>query len=111
MTKSKAIISVVIIVASIILFGCTTKNIKPIENGQKIGVVLMHGKGGDTDWVDPLASSLKSVGVKVITPAMAWHRDRIYDKNFEEAMAEINDLVLKIKSEGSEVVYVAGHSL
>lgn len=109
--KSKTIISVVLIVAAVILSGCNTKNIKPINNGKKIGVVLMHGKGGDTQWVAPLASSLRSAGVKVDIPNMAWHRKRIYDKTFDEAMAEVNNYVSRMKSEGVQTVYVAGHSL
>lgn len=110
MTNSKtfaaALISAVLVIA-----GCSSTNIKPIENGQKIGVVLMHGKGGDTRWVEPLASSLRSAGVKVVTPNMPWHRNRIYDKTFEEAMGEINNHVTRMKASGAESVFVAGHSL
>lgn len=109
--KKLKIFTVVLISSVLVLTGCNSNNIKPIEGGQRIGVVLMHGKGGDTQWVAPLASSLRSAGVKVITPDMPWHRDRIYDKTFDEAMAEINSYVIKLKSAGVQSVYVAGHSL
>jgi pimeloyl-ACP methyl ester carboxylesterase len=102
--------------ASTLLFvflisGCNSRNVKPIENGNTKGVVLMHGKGGGTDWVDPLASSLRKAGVTVLVPNMPWHRDRIYDRTFEQSMGEIQAHVLKLRNSGAEKVYVAGHSL
>lgn len=107
--KSIRTFAATLIAAVMMLTGCNT--IKPIPNGEKIGVVLMHGKGGTTQWVDPLGSSLRSAGVQVDVPDMAWHRDRIYDKTFDEAMAEIKSHVVKMKSKGVQSVYVAGHSL
>ena len=100
-----------ITVATAFLTGCNSKNIKPIENGNDIGVVLMHGKGGTTEWIDSLASSLRSAGINVVTPSMPWHRDRIYDRTFEQSMSEINGYVDKLKASGSKSVFVAGHSL
>jgi esterase/lipase len=97
--------------AVLALAGCSSKSIKPIENGNILGVVLMHGKGGGTKWVDPLASNLRSTGVQVVTPAMPWHRRRIYDKTFEASMLEIQKHVRKLKSDGAISVFVAGHSL
>ena len=90
---------------------CSLKPIKPIANGQQIGVVLLHGKGGDTQWIDPLASSLKNAGVQVLTPIMPWHRDRIYDKSFDDAMAEISRHVKELRAQGATSVFLAGHSL
>jgi len=98
-------------ISLLVLLGCDSKNIKPIEPGVKIGIILMHGKGGDTRWVSPLAISLRSSGVKVVVPNMAWHKNRIYDKTFNEAMAEINSHVREMKSLGIQIIYVAGHSL
>lgn len=109
--KLRSVVALTLVTLLLTLFGCNSKSIKPIENGKNIGVVLMHGKGGDTRWVDPLASSLKSAGVQVDVPDMAWHRNRIYDKTFDEAMAEINGHVAKMKSSGVQSVFVAGHSL
>ena len=102
--------------ASIVLFAAlvtvsNSANSEPIDNGNVIGVVLMHGKGGGTKWVDPLASSLETAGVNVVTPNMPWHRNRIYDRTFEQSMSEINGYVEKLKTSGAKKVYVAGHSL
>jgi pimeloyl-ACP methyl ester carboxylesterase len=100
-----------VLLCAVFIAGCNTERIKPIENGDDIGVVLMHGKGGGTNWVDPLASSLRSASISVITPSLPWHRNRIYDRTFEQSMAEIEGHVAKMRSSGAKRVYVAGHSL
>jgi pimeloyl-ACP methyl ester carboxylesterase len=100
-----------LLLGALLLAGCNSNPIKPIENGNTMGVLLMHGKGGDTRWVDPLASILRAAGVQVLTPRMPWHRDRIYDKTFDDAMAEIAGQVRAMKDQGVRSVYLAGHSL
>lgn len=92
------------------LSGCETVKIEPIK-GDRIGIVLMHGKGGTTARVDSLASDLSSAGILVETPLMPWSRDRIYDKGYEEAMAEIDTHVARLKSQGAKRIIVAGHSI
>lgn len=82
-----------------------------IKDANKIGIVLMQGKGGTTKWVDSLSSSLDSTGVQVMTPDMPWHRDRIYDKSFENSMLEIKGYVEELKEKGATKIFVAGHSL
>ncbi len=100
-----------IFVSVLFLIGCGASNIKPINNGDKIGVVLMHGKGSDGRSVKPLEYSLSSAGVQYITPDLSWHRDRIYDKTFQESLLEIQGYVEKLKAKGVKKVFVAGHSL
>ncbi|MFN2232907.1 MAG: alpha/beta hydrolase [Anaerolineales bacterium] len=109
--KSLRALHIILFSVVLILVGCNSKNIKSFESANKIGVILMHGKGGDTRWVDPLAYSLRSAGMQVVTPIMPWHKDRIYDKTFDEAMAEIHSYVLKMRSNGIQYVYLSGHSL
>lgn len=82
-----------------------------INDANKIGIVMMQGKGGTTKWVKSLASSLSYAGVQVVTPDMPWHRDRIYDKSFADSMLEIQGHVNKLKSKGATKIFVAGHSL
>lgn len=101
----------VAVFALIALLGCNPANIKPIEGGNTLGVVLLHGKGGDTRWVNPLASNLRSAGVQVAVPDMPWHRNRIYDKSFDDSLAEISGYVGRLKANGAQKVFVAGHSL
>lgn len=102
---------VVAVFALIALLGCNPANIKPIDGGNTLGVVLLHGKGGDTRWVNPLASNLRSAGVQVAVPDMPWHRNRIYDKSFDDSLAEISGYVSRLKANGAKKVIVAGHSL
>ncbi|MCP5230974.1 MAG: alpha/beta hydrolase [Zoogloeaceae bacterium] len=78
---------------------------------REVGIVLMHGKGGDTKWVDPLAEALRDEGYTVLVPDLAWHRNRIYDQTFDQAMAEIHGHVQRLRTEGKPLVVVAGHSL
>lgn len=108
----KRILALTCIVPAMLLSGCNPKNIKPVEGGDKIGVVLMHGKDSPTTRpVDPLAASLRTAGVKVVTPLMPWTRNRIYDKTFEDSLLEIQGHVRKLRAQGATRVYLAGHSL
>ena len=110
MKSVKILVSMVVLIC-LMFIGCSLKTIKPIAHGEKIGVVLMHGKGSDTQWIDPLKSSLEKAGVQVIAPKMPWHKSRIYDKSFDDAMAEINSHVKDLKQKGAAKVFVAGHSM
>jgi esterase/lipase len=91
--------------------GCASKkNIKPIASADTIGIVLLHGKNGDTRWVSPLASDLRTAGYNVVTPNMPWHRQRIYEKTFEDSLIELKSHVYLLKKQGNKV-FIAGHSL
>jgi esterase/lipase len=99
---------------SLVLLGLATFNTadsQPLSAPNEIGIVLLHGKGGDTRWVDPLGKDLRKAGVRVADPDMAWHRNRIYDKTFEDSLQEINVHVNELKQKGAKKVFVAGHSL
>lgn len=92
------------------LAGCQTTSIKPVT-GDKIGMILMHGKGGTTRAVESLAADLAGAGILVETPLMPWSRDRIFDKSYDEAMAEIDGHVARLRARGAKRIIVAGHSL
>lgn len=78
----------------------------------KIGVVLMHGKGGHPGaGIDTLAGKLSAAGFEVETPEMPWSRNRIYDRDYEESMAEIDAVVAKLKAKGATKIVVAGQSM
>ena len=93
----------------VILIGCSVS--EPISGGNGFGVVLMHGKGGDTRWVDRLAFSLQRGGVRVTTPKMPWSRDRIYDRTVEGSLIEIDAAVSGLRARGARRIIIAGHSL
>ena len=78
---------------SLVLLGFAafnTANSQPLVAPNEIGIVLLHGKGADTRWVDPLGKSLRVAGVRVADPDMAWHRNRIYDKTFVYDIGDVD---------------------
>ena len=80
----------------------------------KTGVILMHGKWGTTGSKSPvviLAKSLRSEGFLVITPEMPWSKRRLYDKDYEGSMNEIDKAVAKLKADGATKIVVGGHSM
>jgi len=82
--------------------------------GEKIGVVLMHGKGGTSKSKSPvgkLKSALEGAGILVIAPDMPWSRDREFDKSYEDSMKEIDEAVAGLKSDGATKIVVGGHSI
>ena len=95
----RKIVTVPIFVAmSLVLAALSVSQIVKAEPipGEKIGMVLMHGKGGTTNRVDNLSYNLKSAGILVETPLMPWSEDRIYDKGYEESIAEIDTYVARL---------------
>lgn len=80
----------------------------------KTGVILMHGKRGAASPRSPigkLAQSLADAGFIVIAPDMPWSKSRIWDKNFDESMVEIDGYVEELKGKGVKKIVVGGHSI
>ena len=79
----------------------------------KIGVVLLHGKGGfpGQPALTSLVASMHRSGFVVTVPEMPYSKDRKYDKTYEDAMKEINAAVDGLRKQGVQKVFVAGHSL
>ncbi len=76
------------------------------------GVVLLHGKGGTpTSMIEGLTESLRKEGAVVEAPELPWSRRRMYDATYDQAMAEIDLAVQKLKWAGATKIVVAGHSL
>jgi pimeloyl-ACP methyl ester carboxylesterase len=77
-----------------------------------LGIVYLHGKGG---WAGALGGSildpLKDEGAVVATPEMPWSFHREYDATYDQAMAEIDAAVAKLRAQGAKRIVVIGHSL
>jgi dienelactone hydrolase len=72
------------------------------------GVVLIHGKRGNTGNLDSLASALSRESAAVVKPTMSWSsRYRTYD----ETMGEIGGHVAALRSKGAKRIALIGHSL
>lgn len=86
----------------------------PLSGEKRVGVLLMHAKGGSSSAHSPigrLARSLESNGFLVSSPDMPWSRTRGFDKAFEESMTEIDERVEELKERGATHIVVGGHSI
>ena len=79
---------------------------------QRIGIVIMHGKGGSPKWhVEDLAFSLQGKGYLVANVEMPWSKMRSYDVNVSAAVKEVESALDTLRSKGAQKLFVAGHSL
>lgn len=77
----------------------------------RIGVVLMHGKGGSPQrHVQPLASALEAGGILVSNLEMPWSGRRNYDADVAAAERQVSAALAALKAKGAQKVFVAGHS-
>lgn len=80
-------------------------------DGAKIGIVVMHGKGGSpTKFVADLARSLEAEGYLVANLEMPWSGRRDYDVPVSAAEAEVETALSGLRSKGARKLFVAGHS-
>lgn len=78
----------------------------------RIGLVLMHGKGGSPmSYVLELARHLEAQGLLVANLEMTWSGRRNYDSPVAAAEAELETAVTSLRGQGAHKVFVAGHSL
>jgi len=78
--------------------------VKPHETA----IVLFHGKWGSPP--APLDSSFSVQRFHVISPLMPWSGLSGYDKTYEQALKEINTLVIKLRASGFKKVIIGGQS-
>ena len=81
-----------------------------------IGVVLMHGKGGQPGSnIVSLAEALESQGAKVVRPRMAWSGQRgqptSYEIEFSAALRAIDPAIAELRKSGATKIVVAGQSI
>jgi pimeloyl-ACP methyl ester carboxylesterase len=77
----------------------------------KIGIVLMHGKGGSpTKYVSELASALEKKGILVANLEMTWSERRNYDVNVSVAEQEVESALTSLWGKGAQKIFIAGHS-
>lgn len=82
-----------------------------VAQGEPIGIVIMHGKGGSpTKFVADLARSLEGKGYLVANLEMPWSGSRNYDVNVSRAEEEIEAAVAGLRGKGAKKVFVSGHS-
>lgn len=100
------------IISLLVLIICLNAN--TILAAEKVGVLLMHGKGGTSRPKSPIGKLcffLQGKGFWVSAPDMPWSRNRGFDKTYEESMAEIDMEVKKLIQKGAAKIVVGGHSI
>ena len=94
-----------------VLFAVTAFAANDAAPALKIGIVIMHGKGGTpTRNVAELASALEAKGYLVANLDMPWSARREYDTSVSAAEAEVEAALATLRSKGASRVFVTGHS-
>lgn len=79
--------------------------------GIKIGIVVMHGKGGSpAKHVSELASALEAHGYLVANLEMPWSGKRNYDVDVQAADTEVEQAFSSLRKQGAQKLFIAGHS-
>ena len=78
--------------------------VKPHETA----IILMHGKWGSPP--APLHSNFSAQRFHVVSPLMPWAGVSGYDKTYEQALEEINQLVIKLRAKGFKKIIIGGQS-
>ncbi len=81
-----------------------------------IGVVLMHGKGGQPGSnIASLASALEAQGARVVRPRMPWIGERgqptSYAVDYNAALRTIDPAIAELRKSGATKIIVAGQSI
>lgn len=94
----------------IVAVGATVQ-VAAAQTPARIGIVLMHGKGGSpTQHVGSLASSLEEKGYLVANLEMPWSYRRSYDVPVADAVSEVESALDELRARGAVKLFVAGHS-
>jgi alpha-beta hydrolase superfamily lysophospholipase len=81
------------------------------EAGSRIGIVIMHGKGGSpSKYVSELASALEGQGFLVANLEMPWSGKRDYDVSVSGAEREVEAALSALRDKGARKLFVSGHS-
>ncbi len=101
-----------IAVSIVLLCGVAgTNTILAQDTVPKIGIVVMHGKGGSPDrLVRALADGLESKGLLVASLEMPWAGRRNYDRDVAGAEQEVSAALQALRGKGAQKLFVAGHS-
>lgn len=99
--------TIVFVIACAFLFASSLQ----AHGAERVGIVLMHGKKGTVEQMQPLADTLVANGYLVETPELPWSRARAYDRPLAQAHQEIDTAVEFLRRRGAMRVVIAGHSM
>lgn len=85
--------------------------LRAAATAQEIGVVIMHGKGGNPGrLVNLLADALEKEGFLVANIEMPWSGKRHYDVELDAAVGEVTQALDSLRARGAKRLFVSGHS-
>lgn len=76
----------------------------------RVGIVLMHGKGGMPSQLVGEVAVLERQGVLVANLEMPWSKRRAYDVDVSAAEGEVVSALNALRKQGAQKLFVAGHS-
>lgn len=82
-----------------------------VHADDRLGVVLIHGKGGMPQQMTPLAVSIAEQGHQTELPEMCWSRRRIYDRPYLDCLKDIGAAVERLKEREVSGIVLLGMSL
>ncbi|MET0085605.1 MAG: alpha/beta family hydrolase [Sedimenticola sp.] len=83
-----------------------------IAETPKIGMVVMHGKGGTpSKHVNRFASTLEKDGYLVKNLEMPWSKKREYKAPVDTAVEEVDKAIESMRAQGATHIFVSGHSM
>jgi pimeloyl-ACP methyl ester carboxylesterase len=83
----------------------------PVQ-AETTGIVLMHGFGaGPNKDIAGLGDTLTKAGYLVERPEMCWSLKRAYDRAYNDCLADVDNAIAKLKSNGAASIVVAGFSM
>ena len=83
----------------------------PARGQDRLGIVLLHGKGGLPQQLTPMAALLSAHSFLTEQPEMCWSRNRIYDRLYADCLGEIETAVERLKARNATGIVVLGMSL
>ncbi len=83
----------------------------PAGAADRLGIVLIHGKGGLPQQLTPMAETLAAQGHLTEQPEMCWSRHRIYDRLYLDCLRDIDAAAGRLKERGATAMVVLGMSL
>ena len=95
----------------LMLFSMPLQTVAAEMQTPKIGVVVMHGKGGSPKYmVAGLADYLRNNGCLVANLEMPWSKNRKYDVSVNDAVNEVKATLDSLRQQGAQKLFVVGHS-
>lgn len=104
-----ALLRTILVVAMSV--GAAALPLQALSEQPRIGIVIMHGKGGSPNGlVAGLASGLAEKGYLVANVEMPWSGNRNYDASASAGEQEVAAALAELRGKGAKKLFISGHS-